>query len=97
MKTKSRAPSVEYEWVNDPEEAEERRVTAIQYVSETTALKTVKGKGPDDPDLPIYLLEDAAIYKSNGSYGNLLNAELSGTFTVQGRLVLGRGQAKDCK
>jgi len=95
MKSKTRAPSVEYDWVNDPEEAEKMRVDAISYIAETTALKSVQGTAFNDPDLPIYLLEDATIYKQDGSFGNLLNAELEGTFTIRGRLVVEKNQIKD--
>jgi hypothetical protein len=97
MRSKSRAPSVEYNWIDDPDEAEKMRVNAIRYVPETTALKTVEGKLFNDPDLPIYLLEDAAIYKKDGSFGNLLNAELDGNCTVRGRLAVEKGQLKDRK
>lgn len=91
----SRAPSVEYEWVNDPEEAETTRVNAIQYATEKAALRPI-GKGQPVDEYPVYLLEDATIFNERGEYGNLLNAELDGEYTVCGKLVLERGQWKDC-
>lgn len=96
MPSSSRAPAIEYEWTNDPEEAEVKRLATIKHTAERNALKTV-GKDLDMAEWPSYRLEDTAIYKSDGTLGNLLNAELEGPFVVRGKLVLLDEQFEDCK
>jgi hypothetical protein len=61
----------------------------IRCIPERTALKpTPKNLDPDD--YPCFILEDTTIYLEDGkTIGNLLHADLQGSFVVRGRLLAG--------
>ena len=59
----------------------------IKYVQETTILKNVPSKKPDEDEPPDLDLKEAIIYDKDGNMANILDVHLKGApFTVQGKL-----------
>ncbi|RFU34922.1 hypothetical protein B7463_g1400, partial [Scytalidium lignicola] len=66
----------------------------IHYVNESSVLKSV-AKVPNPDDWPCFLLEDAVVYWKDGeTLGNILDAELQGTYMVRGRLEVEKENRK---
>jgi hypothetical protein len=75
----------------------EGREPKAKIINEKTALKPVP-KALDADDWPCFVLEDTTIYKKDGlTFGNLLNAELEGSFVVRGRLMVDEDLQNRCK
>lgn len=69
----------------------------IKYVPERAALKPVP-KNADPDNWPCYVLEDTTIFLKDGrTIGNLLRAELEGSYVVRGRLVVDGEFHSNCK
>jgi hypothetical protein len=78
---------------DESEDRERRR----KYIPERAALKPVS-KTVDPDDWPCYVLEDTIIYANDGeTIGNLLHAELEGSYVVRGRLVVDGEWRNRCK